>query len=250
MAYPLITRPPAPATGRKGPGLKLTLGVAALHAGVIAALCLVMPPPPVAPPPELSVPMVFEPPAPPPVMELPPEILPPPSAQPRMASLEKLPALDIPAAPDGIVHQRPHVRRAPVKAPAPPTALADAQPAPQLAAPATRDPPRPAGPSAAQMSALAALKARIRQAVQEAATSVYPAAARLMHREGRPQVQFEYENGVVRAVTLASSSQSSLLDRAAIQAVANARMPSPPAELGPQKLSLLVAVNFTLTAEE
>jgi TonB family protein len=119
-----------------------------------------------------------------------------------------------------------------------------ARPAPQPA-PATQavSMPRP-GPDPA---ALAGLNAAIDQAVRAAA--VMPAAARRQHREGRAQVAFMYVDGTVSAVALLRSSQSMVLDAAALHAVQGAKYPLPPASLRGHKLSLSLWVNFLMAAE-
>jgi TonB family protein len=97
-------------------------------------------------------------------------------------------------------------------------------------------------------SDIAGLKLRIREAVRSAA--VYPAVARQMHREGRAQVSFEYVDGAAEAVSLAHSSQSRLLDEAALAAVRRAAYPHPLPGMAGMRLSLMVWVNFGLEKED
>jgi TonB family protein len=111
--------------------------------------------------------------------------------------------------------------------------------------PAAPDVPAPA-PAAPSPGVLAALAARIHQAVQAAA--IYPALARITHREGRAELRFDYAGGLVRAVSLVQSSQSSLLDDAALAAVHRAALPPAPAEIGNRTLTLMVWVDFSLSA--
>ena len=94
---------------------------------------------------------------------------------------------------------------------------------------------------------LAGLNAAIDQAVRAAA--VMPAAARRQHREGRAQVAFVYADGAVSDVALLRSSQSLVLDAAALRAVQGAKYPLPPAPLRGRKLSLSLWVNFLMAAD-
>jgi len=93
---------------------------------------------------------------------------------------------------------------------------------------------------------LAALEARIDEAVREAASM--PQAARRQHREGRTRVRFTYLDGIVSGVELVSPSQSRVLDDAALQAVRCAAYPLPPEALRGRHLDLQVWVNFRLDA--
>ena len=93
---------------------------------------------------------------------------------------------------------------------------------------------------------LARLQASIDQAVHQAA--FMPEAARRQHREGRAQVRFNYIDGAVAAVALAHSSQSRLLDDAALAAVRTGRYPAPPPPLRGRLLTLSVWIDFHLTA--
>jgi len=95
---------------------------------------------------------------------------------------------------------------------------------------------------------LAGLEARIRQAVQDAAT--YPASARMMRLEGRTQVRFDYTDGAVGAANVATSSRFAMLDRAALAAVRRAALPHAPAGIGARTLPLLVWVDFRLIRED
>jgi protein TonB len=121
-------------------------------------------------------------------------------------------------------------------------ALPSTQPAAAPAPAPTLQPPDPAP------GALAALAARIRQAVQNAA--IYPATARMMHREGRAELRFDYADGAVSAVSLAQSSRSPQLDAAALDAIHRAAIPPAPPAIGARKLTLLVWVDFHLSADD
>ena len=86
------------------------------------------------------------------------------------------------------------------------------------------------------------LEARIRDAVQAAVR--YPAAARMMGVTGRARVQLNYRDGAVDRPSLAQSSGTPMLDRAAISAAQVARYPATPPELTGRLLRLLVWVEF------
>jgi protein TonB len=91
---------------------------------------------------------------------------------------------------------------------------------------------------------LTALEARIDMAVRRQATM--PPAAIRQRREGRAQVRFSYVNGAVDSIALAQSSQSRLLDDAALQAVRLAAYPAPPPVLHGRRLALLLWIDFRL----
>jgi protein TonB len=231
------------------PGLRpvLLLAASAIHAALIAAFCLLInhrPAPP--PPPEPGVPMVF---APPPAATtaLATATLQPP-ALPVIASLANVPPIAIirGATPP---HPRPK-RQVPVRSAIASPALTSPSSTVPAPAPATAaiHPPQTATPQPVAPAALAGWEARIRQAVQDAA--IYPASARLQRRQGRTQVQFAYADGTVSTVMVVRSSESAVLDAAALAAVTRAQMPSPPPDLGPQHRTMLVWVQFTLTAED
>jgi TonB family protein len=107
--------------------------------------------------------------------------------------------------------------------------------------------PKPTSAAADDDAAsLAHLGGSIHEAVQAAA--VMPAAARRQRREGRAQVGFSYLDGAVAEIALIQSSQSRLLDDAAIDAVRSAHYPMPPAPLRGRKLPIQVWVEFRLSA--
>jgi protein TonB len=146
-------------------------------------------------------------------------------------------------------HPRPK-RQVPVRSAIASPALTSPSSTVPAPAPATAaiHPPQTATPQPVAPAALAGWEARIRQAVQDAA--IYPASARLQRRQGRTQVQFAYADGTVSTVMVVRSSESAVLDAAALAAVTRAQMPSPPPDLGPQHRTMLVWVQFTLTAED
>ena len=91
---------------------------------------------------------------------------------------------------------------------------------------------------------MARLQAEIDRAVQAAARM--PEAARRQRREGSAQIAFGYLDGAVDAVHIVKSSQSRVLDDAAMQAVQQAHYPAPvPAARG-RRLALQLWVDFRL----
>jgi len=94
---------------------------------------------------------------------------------------------------------------------------------------------------------LAAFESRVHRAVQQAA--VYPAAAKLQRRQGRARIEFLLSGRDVAAERVSQSSQSALLDRAALDAVRLAALPAPPVGLAARQ-TLSVWVDFALVAED
>jgi protein TonB len=124
-------------------------------------------------------------------------------------------------------------------------ATAKSEPAPVAAEPRIApEAARQAEPEHPPAVDVAGLKVLIQHAVQEAA--VYPPRARLLHRQGRAQVRFDYAGGAVAGVALAQSSQSPMLDEAALEAVRRATYPKAAAQL---RLALVVWVNFVQAAD-
>jgi protein TonB len=262
LARPRPNHSLSPRSGLSPAALATTL---ALHAAIIAALCLLAIPRRLPPPPAAAVAVVFTPTAPAnPEPELLASTTLPAQVSEEPAILSPVLPLILPAGPQGeIPRTTPHhpntARTTVVKAPRGAAVPSTRQPvaAPMQASTASSPPsgvlpsgapPSGAPPSAGTLHDLAAWEARIRQAVQDAA--VYPAAARLLHREGRAQVQFRYDQGEVDLVGIAHSSEVDALDHAAVSAVTRAAIPSPPAALGPQKRTMLVWVQFRLVSED
>ncbi len=235
---------------RTGLRLPTVAAVAALHIVFIATLAVLSrarqtPPPPV----QMSIPVIFAPAA-PEASEPAPEALasstvPVPAAE-VPAMLATLPAVTLPPAHTGLMPRRPVARPIPHDVAHPavstPAAAAMQQPATAPAMPA------PATASEKMVRAMATWEARVRQAVQDAA--IYPASARLLHRQGSAQIRFDYDRGAIAAAAIAQSSHFSALDTAALEAVTRAAIPDPPTEIGPQKRTMLVWVQFTLRSEE
>lgn len=237
------TRPPAPL--RRGRWVVVGVSILA-HVGVVVGLCVLASPRKLPPAPvQSSFEVVFAAaPADTPVSQetLAAAVLPAPAPVEQAVALAPLARLTVPAARAGAAPLR---RVAHITVPlAPPHTT----PVSVVAVPATPVPAPPA-PSADRFgAALAAFEARVHSAVQLAAR--YPQAARLQRREGRAQIRFDYRDGAVSGPVVAQSSQSGLLDVAAVEAVQHAALPRPPAEIGSAKLSLLVWVDFRLVVEE
>lgn len=108
------------------------------------------------------------------------------------------------------------------------------------AAPPTATPTGVGTPASADQEA--SLEARIHDAVQAAVH--YPAAARMMGVTGRARVRFDYRSGAVANPTLAQSSGTPMLDKAALAAARSAHYPQAPAPIEGRLLRLLVWVEF------
>ncbi len=248
MAPGSIAREPWPSVRGRAGGRASAMAVSgAVHLGLIAALCLLVLQRQ-APPPERGLELA--------VVAAPAETRPaetrPAETRPAETHTERLPAAVVGGT--AVTPLDFGVLAATTVAPAVRYAGARRHsPAPAVAAAAAVSPPPavPAAPAAVALSeggtgALAALAARIHRAVQAAA--VYPSMARLTHREGRAELRFDYAGGVVRAVSLVQSSHSALLDDAALAAVHRAALPPAPVELADRTLTLLVWVDFNLSA--
>ena len=237
--------PPGRGATSAGPRPAITVLVAVAHLAVIGAAMIALPRQVPAIKAEIAMAVVFEPPAPP----QPPQIvaeaaLPAPSVS-EESTLAPITPLDLVAAtrdvPPRLVRHRATPR--PAQAVEQQTAMT------QLAAPpgASAAPMRQAPAPNLSPHVLHAWEARVHQAVQNAL--IYPNAARLMHREGRTRVRFEYDHNAVSGAAVAESSGSSSLDQAALGAVTRAVMPPPPPEIAGQTRSLILWVNFSLTTE-
>ncbi len=246
---PTGTRANAGTVRRSSPTPALVLAIAGIHMAVVAALCLLVVPRHLPEPaPETVVPVIFVPAAPP--AAGPPQILAtaalPPMQQSVPADLAPLPPLQLPPQMRGPARpDAPRRTAARQPSPAPAVQTQPAQVPPQPAPPAAPAPPRSA---ASEQGTLAAWEARVSAAVQDAA--IYPASARRLHREGRAQVQFDYDHGTVAHVAVVQSSKLGVLDEAAREAVTRAAMPRPPAEIASQMHTMLVWVEFRLVSDD
>jgi protein TonB len=234
------------------PGLRpaLLLATAAIHAALIAAGCLLVVERPTPPPADPGIQIVYTQAAAPPqasVTTLDTETL-QLKALPVIANLAPISPITIQGAPQprpGAARVTPHHHPTPLRQPSATEPDTETQASPP--APPTAHPLPPAATQQAARASLANWEARIRQAVQDAA--LYPASARLQHRQGRAQVHFAYANAAISAVAVVASSGSAALDAAALAAVTGARMPAPPPDLGPQNRIMLVWVQFTLAED-
>jgi TonB family protein len=124
-------------------------------------------------------------------------------------------------------------------------AAQSASPAPEQTASAR--PPAAAAPDDGR-TLLPGLESRIDDAVRRAA--ILPDAARRQRRQGRAQIRFTYRDGGVQDAQIVASSQSRLLDNAALQAVRDANYPQPPLLLRGRPLTLLVWIDFRLAPDQ
>lgn len=165
-----------------------------------------------------------------------PAVAPALPAQPSIKA--SVPSVSRLASPRAVrpVRQR-DAERASQSAPTTQTAQAPGANQPQTAAPAK---------DSAGAAAESSFEGRLLQAVQAEAQRRYPASARLMGLTGQAVVSFEYRDGSVHTASLAQSSGSPLLDRAALAAVQDASFPQPPTALAGRTLVNLVHVKFDL----
>ena len=240
---------------------RLRLGLLAaglLHGGALLALCVAIPSRhPAAPDPPATMSVVFAP-APQAVPEQPQQTLAdrqmPVPVVDTPADLAPLRAMQLPGdihVPPPHLRPRPAPRLAaakPVSVPQAEAPTAPVQKPPAQKTPAAKPQPAEMAGGAAAAHYLGAWEARIRQAVQDAA--VYPGSARLLRRQGKVQVQFDYNKGEVGHAAVVRTSSMTALDQAALAAVTHAAMPAPPPELGPQTRTMVVWVEFTLVAED
>jgi periplasmic protein TonB len=232
-----------PARSEPGRGGTAALSAMAHLAALGLVLTVVTQAPPAAP--DLpAIPLVFS--APAPSLS---EAAPAPSMVP-LAAVQLVQPVS-PAAPIAMPiapHAAFHIARTSPVHNAATAAQAPARP-PQSAAPPSSTTAR-ATPQTddaeAQRLEMAQLKDSIHAAVQ--ALAVMPTAARRQHREGRAEVRFSYLDGAVAEVALAQSSQSRLLDDAALTAVARARYPAPPAPLRGHKLPMVLWIEFHMAS--
>jgi len=178
-----------------------------------------------------------------------------PNDPPRLATAEALSVLHSPVRPPIPTHpiRRPIARPAPHQTQSETTIVPAGVPAgvpaeagataiaPRGSPPGANVPPAQAADDA---GAIARLQAEIGRAVQAAARM--PETARRQRRVGSAQIAFGYLDGAVNAVRIVKSSQSRVLDDAALQAVQQAHYPTPlPATHG-RRLALLVWIDFRL----
>jgi periplasmic protein TonB len=109
--------------------------------------------------------------------------------------------------------------------------------------------PRSTPPAHSTAEAMASFQGQVRQAVQTAVDTHYPAAARMLRQQGQTQVSFDYQDGVVTGIQVVQSSGLALLDHAAVATVRDARYPTPPPSLLHQQLNFAVWVKFRLATD-
>lgn len=136
----------------------------------------------------------------------------------------------------------------PARARTPAAAAGATQSAPLAPEQAASAQPPAAAPADDGRTLLPALESRIDDAVRRAA--ILPDAARRQRRQGRAQIRFTYRDGGVQDAQIVASSQSRLLDNAALQAVRDAHYPQPPLPLHGRQLTLLVWIDFQLAPDQ
>jgi protein TonB len=223
---------PHPGGMKLAPRRCLGTGAAVLaHALIIVIAARLAIAPPAAAPETAGIPIVFAPPAAPPV--------PVPLAA---ASLPTQPSLIVPTPLASRVAPRVFAASSP-SAPAPSrpaslsTATAPANPAPEAP---------PAIVPAENLAELTGFEAQLDAAVRAAAAM--PEAARRQHRTGGARLRFHYLDGAVDDVQIVESSQSRVLDDAAITAVRVAHYPAPPVRIRGRRLELLVRIDFRMAS--
>lgn len=151
---------------------------------------------------------------------------------------KKVPPKPKPAPPPKPQPHRPVIRHVVHRLPPPPP-----QPAPIVQQQAVVVPPPPPPPEvSASPDEIALFEDRVREAIQSAV--VYPAAARMLGRQGRVRVAFDYRDGAVSNVHIVQGTGFGPLDSAAIAAVRNAQYPQPTTKLRHKRLHMVVWVRF------
>ncbi|HSY29459.1 MAG TPA: TonB family protein [Burkholderiaceae bacterium] len=165
--------------------------------------------------------------------EKPPEpkpVPPPPVPQPKVKAVIK-PNLPKPQAPTP-PQEMPPIAAAPSEIAAVPTAFT--QPAP---------PPPPA--TSGKADAQATYAARVNTAVLAAHRQNYPAAATAIRFNGKTQVEFHLQDGIlVGEPHVLTSCGNGIFDKSALQAVQIAHYPVPPEELRGDNTKITVWVHF------
>lgn len=169
---------------------------------------------------------------------------PPPKPKPKPPKPKPLPRpKPPPPKPHHVVHHA-----VPVPKPVPRTI-----PTPKpLPVPPPPPPPTPVvhtlPPQPATSNQLALFAARVHAAVQ--ASLIYPISARVLGLTGRTKVGFTYRDGHVSGVRLLISCGYPALDRAALNAVRDARYPPPPAALASKTQTLTIWVRFKSSSSD
>ena len=126
-------------------------------------------------------------------------------------------------------------------------------PKPQVVPPVVKAPPPPPKPvlapaPSASPDVMAVFEGQVNTAVQ--AALYYPPAARMLNRQGRVRVAFDYRDGAVSHIQVVHSSGFQLLDRAALATVRKAHYPEPPSALLHQLVHMTVWVQFRETSDD
>lgn len=235
---------PAPVTGREPPG---RFGLALLAAAVLelAAIALIARMPRPAPPaPPAAARMVVHaatlapptPPAPPPPAPKPPPLKPPPSLPtpvfpaPPPAPIPLPIIRPLPPGPRGAPHIRPHQQ-----VPPPPTTAA--------LTPAPPTPPAPVN-AAIQATETQLYAARLRAEVQQNLT--VPDMVRMMAIDGTSRVSITVApDGHLVAASLAASSGTASIDRAALASVRASSFPPFTPKMPPHPLTFVLDVHLS-----
>lgn len=195
----------------------------------------VVPPKPLPPKPQVQ---------PKPKPEPKPKPQPKPEPQPKP---KPRPAPRVKPHPHPVPKPKP-VPKPPVKKVVPPKPI----PKPVATPPAVKapppPPPRPVAAPSASPDAMALFEGQVNAAVQSAL--YYPPAARMLNRQGRVRVAFDYRDGVASAIRVIQSSGFPLLDKAAIATVGKARYPEPPPALQHRLVHMTVWVQFRETSDD
>ena len=95
---------------------------------------------------------------------------------------------------------------------------------------------------------MALFEGKVNTAVQAALH--YPPAARMLNRQGRVRVEFDYLDGQVSDIHVVTPSPFQLLNRAALETVRDAHYPQPPDALRHQRVHMTVWVQFRETNDD
>ncbi|MDR3435208.1 TonB family protein [Telmatospirillum sp.] len=137
-----------------------------------------------------------------------------------------------------------------VPTPPPPVPTPPIGPVSSASSDFAQSPPPPAPPpeptparSAVSADAVDLFQAKARAAVQAALR--YPNAARIRKLAGQCRLGFDYRDGQASNAHVVASSGYEMLDDAALDALAAAALPPPPADLAGHLLKLTITVNFS-----
>lgn len=129
-----------------------------------------------------------------------------------------------------------------------PAAKGKRAPSDSRSEPRPTNPPRPSSAQVPTPRMTDAFRSAVRGAVQRAVR--YPPDAQLMGEEGAVEVAFDFRNGRSENVRITRSSDSALLDEAALWTVRNARLPRAPEALRRRVLHFRIWIRFRLQADD